>query len=513
MAAMFRYLLASAALLAAVASVAQPLELQSDTLRLAWDSGDPSPSTFEVRADSDARWQSLVSKDPAHGGSRHMVLHHDGEAIETWQLESPAPGSVVASALGRDQALEFRQRFTLADAGHELRLQIAVTNHGDAPENLAGLALTLGPGLGEIPVEGLGMAAGLYSFVEAIALVDGSIERPAQPEPGESRSLNELAAAEWLGLHSRYFALVLRPDADSEFESVQLFSHAGTAALPPRYLPQLNLGLAEATLASGETREWQFTVFAGPRSRQAVTAGEADFSDLLFPGLWQWMRYLCFGILWLLEALFALIPSWGLAIIVLAVLVRLAMYPLAKRALAGQHAFAEVQRKIQPEITEIKQNYKGGEQSERILALYEKHGVSPLAGLKPLLIVLIQIPVFIALFHVLGQAFELRQAPFLWIDTLAEPDRLFAFGTELPFFGGYFNLLPVLLAATTLMTLKLSPAPAADAKAQRRQNRFLLVMAIGFFLIFYPFPSGMVLYWTAANVLHIVQSRLGSPGR
>ncbi len=505
---MLRSLLAATALLGSVSSAAEPLGLQSDTLRLEWQADHAAPATFQARSDSDARWQSLISSDPTRGDSRHLLLHVDSKPAGEWQAESAGPNSVVARTLDPDRELEFRQHFALSEAGHALRLQVTVTNQGDTARNLNGLSLSLGPGLGEEPVEGLGMAAGLYSFVDAIALVDGRIERPTRPDPGHVRKLEELAGADWLGLHSRYFALLIKPEEKAAIGSVGLMLPADDSALPPRYLPEMTLAFDEVTLAAGASQEWHFTVFAGPRSRQAVTAGEADFSDVLFPGLWQWMRYLCFGLLWLLELLFAFIPSWGLAIIVLAVLVRLAMYPLAKRALAGQHAFAEVQRRIQPEITEIKQRYKGGEQSERILGLYEKHGVSPLAGLKPLLIVLIQIPVFIALFHVLGQAFELREAPFLWIDTLAEPDRLFSLGISLPFFGQYFNLLPILLAVTTLMTLKLSPAPAADAAAQKRQNIFLVIMAIGFFLVFYPFPSGMVLYWTAANLLHIAQSQL-----
>ncbi len=511
---MLRSLLATAALLPALTFAAESLVVKSDSIRLAWQANNPTPTTFQVRSDSDAQWRSLISTSPDQPAARHLELQSDDIDGESWQVESVGPDQILATARSVDGQLEFRQHFTLADTGPELRLVVEIVNRGDTSRELTGLSLGLGPGLDEKPVEGLGLATGLYSFVEAIARIDGRVERASHPDPGKRRILEGHSTAEWLGLHSRYFALLLRPDENDTIASVRLSLPAETEAmLPPRYLPQMTVAFDDFTLAAGDSREFSYTVFAGPRSRQAVTAGESDFSDLLFPGLWQWMRYLCFGLLWLLEVLFALIPSWGLAIIALAVLVRLAMYPLAKRALAGQQAFAEVQRRIQPEITEIKQNFKGGEQSERILALYEKHGVSPLAGLKPLLIVLVQIPVFIALFHVLGQAFELREASFLWIDTLAEPDRLFSFGLELPLFGTYFNLLPVLLAATTLMTLKLSPAPAADDAAQRRQNIFLVIMALGFFMVFYPFPAGMVLYWTAANVLHIAQSRLASSSR
>jgi len=184
------------------------------------------------------------------------------------------------------------------------------------------------------------------------------------------------------------------------------------------------------------------------------------------------------------------------------------MYPFSQRVLSSQKDFAEIQKKIQPEISRIKKEYKGGEQSERILALYRKHGVSPFAGLKPLMIVMIQLPIFIALFHVLGRAFELRNASFLWIDSLAEPDRFFHMGFDVPFLGQYLNILPVLMAVTTLLTIKMSPAPAADNSQRRLQSFFLIFIAITFFLIFYAFPSGMVLYWTMANLLHLIQQTI-----
>ena len=164
-----------------------------------------------------------------------------------------------------------------------------------------------------------------------------------------------------------------------------------------------------------------------------------------------------------------------------------------------------VQKAMQPAMLEIKKNYKGGEQSERILQLYEQHGVSPLAGLKPLLMVMVQLPIFVALFNVLGQVFELRDASFLWIATLAEPDRLFALGFDIPVLGSYFNLLPVLMAISTLLAIGLSSPPAEDAKGKGRRTWMLVLMAFAFFVLFYPFPAGMVLYWTMANVLHIMQ--------
>jgi len=240
----------------------------------------------------------------------------------------------------------------------------------------------------------------------------------------------------------------------------------------------------------------------------SLTLGFLPVNSILVSEPWGWMNWIDAGLLGLLRLIHLVIPDWGLSIILLALLVRIVLYPLSKRAMASQQKFVAAQKLMLPELTEIKQRYKGGEQSEMILQLYKKHKVSPFAGLKPLGIVLIQLPILIALFQVLGSAEELRDAPFLWINSLAKPDNLFSFGISIPLLGSYFNLLPFLMAGFTLLSFKLAPAPTAEKKEQGLQNIFLIAMTLMFFYLFYSFPSGMVLYWTFANIFHILQYRI-----
>lgn len=434
------------------------------------------------------------------------------EALVTRSADQqPLSRHLQLSVNADDRDLAVTRALSDADGRYRMRLTVTLQNRSDAElDGSEELLLGLGPGLGEYPLEGMGIAQSLYSFVEPFAHTQGELLRLRDSDGNaEWRSLPPV---DWGGLQSRYFTLLLEPlDGGAGAGRVDGFRYrsAGEAAagLPARYLPEAAFVLDTSALPPGGQRHWSFSVYAGPKDREALQGSEGvtSYQPLLFAGLWDWMRTLGFWLLGLLTALHGLIPSWGLAIILLAVLVRLLMYPVAKRALQSQVAFARVQSAIQPELRRIRREYSGGEQSEMILDLYRQHEVSPLAGLKPLLIVMIQIPVFIALFHVLGTAYELRDASFLWMDTLAEPDRLFSFGVELPILGAWFNLLPVLMAFTTLLTIKLSPAPAADARARRRQTAFQVLMALGFLLLFYPFPAGMVLYWTVANVLHLLQ--------
>lgn len=501
--------------------------LSTDNVEIAWSGDTGGVRQWQVREHlqpEPRQWHSLVSgAGPDQRVSRHLGLD-TGETSWLPHTVSPEsrgdPASISRGWISADGAWRLTQSLRHAGTPYRLNLEIELSRVGGSrrsSSSVPAIRLLLGPGLGETPIEGLGIATSMYSYVEPVIRTGGETREIDLSESDESRTVPLPATPDeaWFGLNSRYFALLLDPADGTEAGAVE-FRRARSSQpdrLPSRYLPALAVDLAVPDLADGESVNWRFGVFSGPKSRTALAGepGASDYTGLLFHSLWRWMRGLSFGLMRILEWLHAFTFSWGLAICLLAVLVRMLLYPFARWALSSQREFSEVQRRIQPKIARIKTKYKGGEQSERILKLYEKHGVSPLAGLKPLLIVLIQIPVFVALFHVLGQAFELRQASFLWMDSLAEPDRLFGFGVELPFFGAYFNLLPVLMAVSTLITIKLSPAPASSDADRRRQTIFLGLMALAFFLLFYPFPSGMVLYWTIANVLHIVQARIGRP--
>jgi YidC/Oxa1 family membrane protein insertase len=228
----------------------------------------------------------------------------------------------------------------------------------------------------------------------------------------------------------------------------------------------------------------------------------------MFSGLWSWMRTLCFWLLDLLRWLAHMTGSWGLAIILVAVLVRLVTYPFARRALVEQKRFNEMQLRLKPALAAIKRDYKGGEQSERIIDLYREHKVNPAAGVKPLLIVLLQLPVFIALFQILKQAPELRGVSFLWIDDLSQPDRLFALGMRLPWFGEYFNVMPGIMVGTIMMAAITAPGENSGGDPGHKRMWASGLMALVFFVIFYAFPAGLVLYWIIVNLLHVAQQML-----
>lgn len=502
--------------------------LHNQWIDLLWMSDRPEPESWKVSADSSdasSEWFSMSAPSIADTSlTRHLRLHGkignlSVESTGHWLPGDKANQSRIAVYQRRvGKGLLLEQSYALTETPYHLNMTITLRNASEKifePHTDDRMKLSLGPGLGDQRSEGLGYADAIYSFVEAVALIEDRVERFSAQETGTVILPWSNPDLRWWGLHGRYFALLVAPAAPQDSKTGtapdQMSIHLEkdeSAQLPLKHLPVLSVDLPVNAISPGDSMEWNFVVFSGPKSMQALQKGSQGFENLVFPGMWQWMRGLSFGLLRLMTALHAVIPDWGIVILVLAVLVRLAMYPIAKKALASQKAFVRVQKRIQPELQIIKRDYRGEEQSERILQLYEQHGVSPLAGLKPLFIVLLQLPILIALFHVLGAAYELRSASFLWIETLAEPDRLFALGFTIPLLGEYFNVLPVIMALSTLASLKLSPTPAPTPSAQRVQNIGLLLIASVFFILFYPFPAGMVLYWTAANVLHIAQQKL-----
>ncbi len=450
-------------------------------------------------------WVSLVTHSRSETLSRHFFIQGVDWNLDTlhWVLDESGLG---ASVMSQDGRLEVRTRLDIVHGDRWINLGLEFINHSPSPLALEqGPGLQLGPGLGEYAATGFGIADTLYSYVEpVISLGEEELQRFAFDQDATDKTY-DVNSASWAGLQSRYFALLLVPEGEQTLGNIRIFPGGKSPDLPQRYLPKILVDLDAGTLLPGGRVERNYKIFAGPKSKDALASKDYDFSSLLFPGLWQWMRDLSFALLWMLEIIYRLVPNWGLAIILLAIFVRLIMYPLAQRSLKSQQVFMKVQKAMQADLMEIKKNYKGGEQSERILQLYEQHGVSPLAGLKPLLMVLIQLPIFVALFNVLGQVFELRDASFLWIDTLAEPDRLFALGFEIPLLGSYFNLLPVLMAVSTLLMIGMSSTPAAENENKKKKIWPLLLMTLVFFVLFYPFPAGMVLYWTMANILHLIQ--------
>ena len=291
-------------------------------------------------------------------------------------------------------------------------------------------------------------------------------------------------ACNWVAVKNRFFVTALRCGSHAPATG---FAAAVTrdAAAQDYMLKSVSadVGLAPAD-GSGERA---YTLYAGPKKQSLLW--DLGMRDVMEFGMWRWV---CYPLVWVLNLFHSWIPSFGIGIILLTILVRLLFWPLTHKSTISMRRMSE----IQPKMKEIREKFKDNPQrmQQETWALYRDNKVNPMASCLPMLV---QIPVFIALFTVLRSAVELRYAPFLWIADLSEPENLFP--NIFPFGG--LNILPILMAVT--MGLQSALTPSTGDKSQQRM--MMIMMPVMMLVMFYSFPSALSLYWTLSQVLSIVQ--------
>jgi YidC/Oxa1 family membrane protein insertase len=422
-----------------------------------------------------------------------LVLHGPRGPIDLDRLrfivdrasDGPAPRVTLRADLPVD-GVRLEESFAVSADGYETTLTVRLAGPGAAAfAATARPALEVAPGRDLLPPPAAGFAA-MLERVGRVTIAGGAVRAlPDQPGAGAA-----LRAGEWAGVRGRFWAMLARPDG------------AG-AAVEPRPGPGVALVAAPAPAGAAPT-EWRYTIYAGPVERLPLGRVDPELERLLLSGLWWWLRALALGLLALLRALTAWIGHPGVAIIALAVSVKLLLLPLAAVADRLQERVNATQARVQPGLDAINAAHRGEERTRRTLALYRELGVHPLYTLQSLAGFLIQIPVFIAVFDMLAEDIDLYRAPFLWIPDLSRPDALAALPACVPFFGCALNLLPFLMSGVSLATLLRFRSPVLTPALVRRQRRNLAAMTGLFYLLFYTFPAGMVLYWTSTNAFQLL---------
>jgi YidC/Oxa1 family membrane protein insertase len=231
--------------------------------------------------------------------------------------------------------------------------------------------------------------------------------------------------------------------------------------------------------------------------------------DLRYSHLWGWLCALSLILEEVLKSIQKITgSSWGLSVILLSVLIKVALIPVSIFVSRQQRWVGRIQSALEQPLRDIKASYDGQEAHERIMAAHKKLGVSPFYTLRPMLGMLIQVPILIAVFNMLGELPQLSGQAFWWISDLAYPDAVLKFsdaGSGVPLFGSTLNLLPILMTVVTIASAIIYRNNIAPAAETRKQKRNLYFMAIGFLVLFYPFPASMVLYWASTNVLQLAE--------
>jgi YidC/Oxa1 family membrane protein insertase len=241
-------------------------------------------------------------------------------------------------------------------------------------------------------------------------------------------------------------------------------------------------------LGQGETFSRDYTLYVGPKKLALLQKLGNGMDAVMQFGFFTWF---CKLLVPTLNFFHWLVPNYGVAIILLTFLVRIVFWPLTHKSTVSMKKMQE----LQPKLKEIQAKFKDNPQKmqQETWAVYRDNKVNPMSSCLPMLI---QIPVFIALFNVLRSSVELRYAPFLWVADLSEPENLLAGVLPIP-----LNILPILMAATMALQSHLTPT-AGDPQQQKMMTIMMPVMML---FMFYTFPSALALYWTVSQVLSIVQ--------
>lgn len=302
----------------------------------------------------------------------------------------------------------------------------------------------------------------LYEKVDFGEMRDSSFNKENRPEWANG----------WAAMLQHYFVAAWVPEKDQLYKYYTNFIPNGS-----RYV----LGLYGQPFAIPAQAQHQFemNLFVGPKLQDELEALSSGL-DLTVDYGWLWP--LAKPLFWTLQFIHDWVGNWGWAIIILTILIKLAFFHLS----ATSYKSMANMRKLQPRLKQLQERYADDRNklNQAMMDMYRKEKINPLGGCLP---ILVQIPVFIALYWVLLESVELRQAPFmLWLDDLSAPD---------PFF-----VLPLIMGASMLLQHHLNPAPLDPV-----QQKVMMMLPIVFTVFFAFFPSGLVLYWVVNNVLSIAQ--------
>ena len=200
--------------------------------------------------------------------------------------------------------------------------------------------------------------------------------------------------------------------------------------------------------------------------------------------------------------------SWGIVILIFAVVIKFILLPISIMTTKSQDKVSKINSQLQPKLQAIKRKYDGEQAHSKIMQAHKDLGVTPFYTLKPMLSFLIQIPVLIAVFNALGEMPQLAAQPFLWVDDLSKPDMFQALGFHIPLLGSYLNLMPIIMTIITLASTIYHKDNHASASDNKKQKIKLYLMAFSFFILFYPFPAAMVMYWAMVNLLGFIQQKI-----
>jgi YidC/Oxa1 family membrane protein insertase len=407
----------------------------------------------------------LVGNDGVDQSERAQYRAAQSEYRQSGQ----APLEVTLEYVGDNSALQVNKVFTFSPGSHTISIRHDIFNPTSRSAQFTPFAQLKRDSSPAPANSGAGM--GMQPFLgSALTQPDQRFSKFDFDDMADDPIKADLTGG-WVAMLQHYFVSAWIPASDQTYRFRTRQTRSGYNIIG-------YTGPAQ-TVGAGGSVSIENLLYAGPKN-QKVLADLSPHLDLVVDYGWLW--WLAQPLFWLLTLIQSIVINWGVAIIILTLLVKLVFFPLSA---AGYKSMARM-RKVQPRMLAIREEYANdkAKQSQAMMELYKKEKINPLGGCFP---ILVQMPVFLALYWVLMESVELRQAPFaLWIHDLSAMD---------PFF-----VLPLLMGGSMYFMQKLNPAPPDPMQAKIMQW-----MPIVFTFFFLWFPAGLVLYWVCNNLLSMAQ--------
>ncbi len=377
---------------------------------------------------------------------------------------------------------EIRKKYTLYNSKYGIDLEVEIKNISSGAKDIA-YSIVGGAGVTETAKQD-------KRLVEAASKIDGKIVGFKRPRPGER--VSNIGMVGWEALKNKYFSVILKP-----------FIQTKDGYYSEDFDGNLIIGIdsEKTTIQPGASLEHKFGLYAGPSSIP-------DLREFGY-GIEESVNYGMFGgiskaLIVILKMCYSVVRNWGISIILLSVFLNIILFPLTIKSFKSMQKMQE----LHPQMEKLKVQFKSqpDKLNKEIMELYKKYNINPLSGCLP---ILLQMPIFIALYQALMKSIELRNAKFLWIRDLSSPEAI-PLPMSFPIIGDSINILPLVMVAAMVVQQKISTASSGVAvteEQKQQQKMMLIIMPIMFGFIFYNMPSGLVLYWVVNTVLTIVEQK------
>lgn len=370
--------------------------------------------------------------------------------------------------------IEIEKTYILGQSGYDITLEILVKNIGEGlikGRPSVGWTALINP---EEKRGFFGFLKGPENIAMPVYMLNGSVDREKSPRTISEKEIQ--GKLNWAGIEDRYFLSAVAPRIENIEQDVKLasFKEGETDGF------YSGVVLPKFELVKGGTEKYAITVYSGPKEMDLLKKAGLGLEKVMDYG---WFSFIAIPILYVLKYLYMIVHNYGIAIILLTIIIKLLLHPISKKSMKSMKKMQQ----LQPRMKELKEKYKNDRDrlNAETMQLFKTYKVNPMSGCLPMIL---QLPVYIALYRVLWNSIELYQAPFFWFyRDLSQPD---------PYF-----ITPVLLGIAMFLQQKLTPTTSADP-AQQKMMMFMPLMFTAFLAFL---PVGLVVYILVNTVMSVVQ--------